>query len=198
MPCSVVGALRTAPTSPMDTMDPRLIAVHRELLERFRHSMNLVGPGPVQEHYDDCDCAMAGLSPEGHWVDLGTGAGFPGIPLAARWTDLRVDLVDSRRKRCIFLEHVLEEAEVDPGRVQVICDRAENLSGPYDGVVSRAFTAPDGFLDHAARLLRPGGVAVLFLQGDAEVPGDDRFEAFHVEPYRLGTRHRKSVALQRR
>ncbi len=177
-------------------MDPHpdLLTVHRELLERFRRSMNLVGPGPVQEHFDDCDHALTALSPEGHWADLGTGAGFPGIPLAARWPTLRVDLVDSRRKRCTFLEHVLEEAEVDPERVKVICDRVERLDGPYDGVVSRAFTAPGGFLDHAARLLRPAGTAVLFLQDDAAIPDDERFEVFHVERYALGGKRRKSVA----
>lgn len=177
-------------------MAPDLLTVHRDLLERFRRSMNLVGPGPVQEHFDDCALALEGLSPAGRWADLGSGAGFPGLPLAALWPELRVDLVESRRKRCTFLEHVLEEAEVDPGRVRVICDRVERVDGPYDGVVSRAFTAPEGFLEHAARLLRPGGVAVLFLQGDAEVPGDERFDVFHVEPYRLGPKHRKSVALR--
>ena len=173
-----------------------LIAVHRELLERFRRSMNLVGPGPIQEHFDDCARALVGIEPQGRWADLGTGAGFPGVPLAARWPELQVDLVDSRRKRCTFLEHVLEEAGVDPGRVRVICDRVENLSGPYDGVVSRAFTAPEGFLGHGARLLRPGGVAVLFLQADAAIPDHERFEVFHVEPYRLGSKRRKSVALR--
>ena len=114
------------------------------------------------------------------------------------WPSLHVDLIDSRRKRCTFLEHVLEEAGVDPQRVRVICDRVERVDGPYDGVVSRAFAAPEVFLEHAARLLHPNGVAVLFLQGDADVPQDERFDVFHVEPYRLGSKHRKSAALRLR
>ena len=179
-------------------MPSDLLTVHRELLERFRRSMNLVGPGPVEVHFEDSALALAGLEPTGHWADLGSGAGFPGLPLAARWPALRVDLVDSRQKRCTFLEHVLEEAEEDPARVRVICGRVEQLDGPYDGVVSRAFAAPQVFLDHAARLLRPGGTAVLFLQDDASAPADQRFEVFHVEPYRLGPKRRKAVSVRLR
>lgn len=184
---------------PTPDASARLLQTHRELLERFRKSMNLIGPGPMEEHFDDCDGALSWMEtvrpPQGTWVDLGSGAGFPGIPLAARFPDLKVELVDSRRKRCSFLEHLLEEAEADPSRVWVTCARAETLTGPYDGVISRAFTAPEAFLDHAARLLRPGGTAVLFLQGEAFVPEDPRFEVFHVEPYSLGDKHRQAVGL---
>jgi 16S rRNA G527 N7-methylase RsmG len=87
---------------------------------------------------------------------------------------------------------------VSSDRVRVICDRVERLDGPYDGVVSRAFTAPEVFLDHGARLLRSGGTAVLFLQDDAEIPVDERFEVFHVKRYALGPKRRKSVAMRRR
>jgi len=175
---------------------------HRRLLERFRKSMNLVGPGPVEEHFDDCHRALAAVAPTGHWADLGSGAGFPGLVLAARAPSLRLDLVDSRQKRCTFLEMVLEEAEVDPTQVQVHCTRVEKLpSETYDGVVSRAFAAPATALEHAERLLVPGGVAVLFLQDHApDCPHpqaeDPRWTVFHVEPYRVGGRRRKAVQLR--
>lgn len=174
-----------------------LLDVHRALLARWRKSMNLVGPGPLDPHYDDCDAAIGWLEADGHWADLGSGAGFPGIVLAARFPDLRVDLIDSRRKRCVFLQQVLGEADEDPGRVSVHCLRVENLQGPYDGIVARAFAPPPAVLDHAARLLRPGGTAVLFLQADAEVPEDPRFEVFHVEHYGVDGKARKAVGLRR-
>lgn len=169
--------------------------VHLELVERFRHSMNLVGPGPVEEHFDDSERALGWLRPSGRWVDLGSGAGFPGLPLAAAHPELELWLVDSRRKRCRFLEHVVEEAGVTE-RVHVRCARVEDLVGPFDGVVSRAFAPPDVVLAHAARLLGPGGVLVLFLQADAPVPPHPRFEPFHVERYEVAGKRREAQALR--
>lgn len=177
---------------------PDLLRTHVELLERWRQSMNLIGPGPVSEHVEDCDRALAGLRPEGHWVDLGSGAGFPGLVLAARWPELRVDLVDSRRKRCVFLEQVLGTAGVPPERVRVVQARVEDVPGPYDGVVARAFAPPEEVLAHADRLLRPGGLCVLFLQADADVPLPAGFEVFHVEPYRLGDKARRALTVRRK
>ena len=174
-----------------------LSQTHADLLERWRKSMNLVGPGPIAPHFEDCRKALAGLSPEGHWVDLGSGAGFPGLVLAADHPALRVDLVDSRRKRCTFLNEVLGRAGVPASRVAVHCTRVERLEGPYDGVVSRAFAPPPQVLEHGLRLLRPGGTLVLFLQEDAHPPDDPRYQMFHVEHYEVDGRSRKSVFLKR-
>ncbi|MEZ4322971.1 MAG: RsmG family class I SAM-dependent methyltransferase [Myxococcota bacterium] len=173
----------------------RLLEVHRDLLERWRKVMNLVGPGPLDVHYEDCERALVGFEPRGRWADLGTGAGFPGIPFAARFPDVQVELVDSRQKRCRFLEEVVAEA----GATQVTVRRArheELETGAYDGVMSRALTAPDAMVDAARRLLVPGGTAVLFLQDDAPVPEAPDFEVFHVEHYEVEGKHRKSVALR--
>jgi 16S rRNA G527 N7-methylase RsmG len=173
-----------------------LADVHRAHLERQRHVMNLVGPGDVAFHFEDCRLALTGLQPTGHWVDLGAGAGFPGLVLAALHPSLRVDLVESRRKRCVFLEHVVLEAS-EGARIRVLPVRAETLvPGSYDGVVARAFAAPAVVLDHAARLLRPGGTVVLFLQDDADPPTDPRFAVFHVERYAVDGRERRAVALR--
>ena len=61
--------------------------------------MDLVGPGPLEPHFQDAAGAVAGLEAVGRWVDLGSGAGFPGIALAARHPGAEVWLVESRRKR---------------------------------------------------------------------------------------------------
>ena len=173
-----------------------LIEVHQRLLERWRKSMNLVGPGDVGFHYADCRQALHWLDPTGHWVDLGSGAGFPGIVLASMAPQLELDLVDSRKKRCVFLEQVVHEAGVE-ARVRVRCQRVETLTGPYDGVVARAFASPQTVLDHAARLLRPDAVVVLFLQADGAVPEDPRFEVFHVEHYAVQGKSRKAVGCRK-
>jgi 16S rRNA (guanine527-N7)-methyltransferase len=172
-----------------------LIETHKSLLSRWRSSMNLIGPGDVQEHFDDCRMALSWVQPTGHWVDLGSGAGFPGIPFAASHPDVRVDLVDSRRKRCVFLDQVLGTAGISPDRVAVHCMRVEQLTGPYDGVISRAFAQPPAVLKHGARLLNPGGQMVLFMQAEASVPEHPDYELFHVEHYALGAKCRKAVGL---
>lgn len=173
-----------------------LLAVHRRELEAWRRVMNLVGPGPVDEHYIDAEGAVGWLRPAGHWADLGTGAGFPGVVLAHLHPELRVDLVDSRRKRCVFLEHVLAAADVDRDRVRVMCQRVEALpSGAYDGVTARAFAPPPAVFQHAERLLRPGGSVVLFLQGGAAVPSSEVFDEVGRQRYVVQGRERLAVEL---
>jgi len=174
-----------------------LLETHRRLLAQWRKTMNLVGPGDLSEHYADSEQALGWLNPTGRWADLGTGAGFPGIVMAAMYPELQIDLVDSRSKRCAFLNRVLTESGTSPERVRVHCTRVEDLpASTWDGVVSRAFAPPPQALSHARRLLIPGGTAVLFLQEDREPPAMDDFHTFHVEHYRVNGKRRKAVGLQ--
>lgn len=175
-----------------------LLDEHRTRLAKWRRAMNLVGPGPLEAHYADSERALDALHepPTGHWVDLGSGAGFPGIVLAARWPEVRVDLVDSRRKRCVFLMEVLGAAGVE--RVVVRCTRVEALpSQIYDGVVSRAFARPKVVLEHAMRLLVPGGRVLLMLGGDVPVPAREGFRLVRVERYAIDGSERAVAVLQR-
>ncbi len=149
---------------------------HLATLERWRHAMDLVGPGPLEVHFEDAARAVAWLpSPAGVWADLGSGAGFPGVALAAHFPQLTVHLVESRRKRAVFLR------QLKAGEVK--CLRSEELPDEsYDGVVSRAYKAPEAYLADARRLLKPGGVALLMLARQAE-PEVDGLRMFHVERY---------------
>ena len=172
-----------------------LLAVHRAHLERWRDSMNLVGPGPVESHYQDCRQALAPLtSATGRWADLGTGAGFPGMVFASRFPEVELELVDSRRKRCVFLEHVL--AECAAPTVTVRCARIDELpSGAYDGVLARALAPPPEVLDHARRLLRPGGLAVL-LVGPAPFEWPTGFSLAFDHRYSMGSAEHRSVGFR--
>jgi len=125
--------------------------------------MNLIGPGALDGHYEDAELGLEGWSIAGRWADLGTGAGFPGVVLAARFPQVEVELVDSRLKRCMFLEEVATRAGTSAANITVRNMRVESLDeGVYDGVVARAFAPPDQVLLHARRLLKPGGQALLF------------------------------------
>jgi len=175
-----------------------LIAVHRALLERWRGAMNLVGPGEIQEHYLDAELGLRALRPEGHWADLGSGAGFPGIVFAARFPSVKLDLVESRTKRCAFLREVVARAGASAAQLEVVQARVEDLpAGAYDGVLARAFAAPDRTLSHAARVLGSGGRAVLFLGADTPTPSRPGFGVFHVEHYVVEGKARRTVELVR-
>jgi 16S rRNA (guanine527-N7)-methyltransferase len=173
-----------------------LLDIHRTTLEQWRQAMNLVGPGPLEPHYLDCERALEGLEPTGLWADLGSGAGFPGIVFAHLFPEVQLHLVDSRRKRCTFLEHVLAQAQVPPERVQVLCQRVEELTGPYDGLMARAFTPPVELLGHAARLLRPGGQVLLFLT-EGSPPEHPHFSWVQERTYTVEGRARKAALGQK-
>lgn len=168
--------------------------MHRALLEQWRGAMDLVGPGPLDPHFQDAEGAVAGLEARGRWADLGSGAGFPGVALAAAWPAAEVLLVESRQKRAVFLENVVAAAGLTNARV--LRGRAEDLAPGLDGIISRAFAPPDAVLALAARLLAPGGVVVLLL-GDREPEGWPGWETRETTRYRVGDGWRRRVVLAR-
>ena len=157
--------------------------------------MDLVGPGPLEPHFQDAVHALSWIDWDGAWVDLGSGAGFPGISFASRYKNSTIDLVESRRKRSIFLKELISATGLNNARVLNM--RAESLEpGSYDGVMSRAFMKPVAYLELARDLVRDSGVVVLLLaQGDP--PGVEGLEVFHVEHYRLGQKERQAVGYRR-
>ena len=175
-------------------VDP--IAVHRTLLESWRRVMDLVGPGPVEEHFADAEDAVRGLEARGPWADLGSGAGFPGVMLAARYPEARVTLAERRQKRAAFLREVVARSGLTNATV-FEGDSADLPAGAWQGVVSRAYKPPEEYLQDAARLLAPGGTAVLLTAGTAPEPPPE-FVQFHVERYRVEGKPRASIRYQRR
>ncbi len=168
---------------------------HHDLLAKWRKAMDLVGPGPLGPHFQDAARAVSWLPATGAWADLGSGAGFPGIALAARHPDAQVTLVESRQRRASFLGQVVLRAALPA--LTVFHGRTESLpGGVWDGVVSRAYRPPLDYLADARRLLRPGGVALLMAAREAP-PAVTGLEVFHVEHYALGDRPRQAVGYRK-
>jgi 16S rRNA (guanine527-N7)-methyltransferase len=91
-------------------------------------------------------------------VDLGAGAGFPGLALAVALPTARVALVESQRRKCEFLERIRVAARVE--NATVVCARAEEWTAgaaANDAVVARAIASQPVVLEYAAPLLRLGG-----------------------------------------
>lgn len=90
-----------------------------------------------------------------HLIDVGTGGGLPGIPIAITTSGCKVDLLDSNQKKTRFLVQVKAQLGLD--NVTVVADRVENHQQQYDAVISRAFTAMDNFVEITRHLLSEGG-----------------------------------------
>ena len=168
--------------------------VHQQLLEKWRGAMNLVGPGDTLHHFEDAAGAVNGLTVEGRWVDLGSGAGFPGIALAARHPQAEIHLVESRSKRVAFLRAVLQGTGLSNLRIHHC--RTEAMEAGFDGAISRAYKPPEGYLADAARLLLPGGTAVL-MSGQVP-PIFAGWTVVHSHTYPVGTQSRVCTVLTQR
>ena len=105
-------------------------------------------------------------SPRRLVMDLGSGAGFPAIPLKIALPDSYFMLVESRRKRAHFLREVVRSMGLD--RIEVVNDRVENLDPVgADLVTARAVASPDKLLDLVRRHLSPHGWILSTLGKDA-------------------------------
>lgn len=89
-------------------------------------------------------------------IDVGSGAGLPGIPLAIARPDLQIVLVDSLMRRVDFLTGVVDELGLGD-RVSVWRERAERLEGSFDVVTARAVARLDKLVGWTRRLFVPDG-----------------------------------------
>lgn len=111
---------------------------------------------------------------EGPCIDVGSGAGFPGVPLAITHPDREWRLLEPRSKRAAFLEEVVRQLGLP--NCEVVAQTAEqavkdpNLAGAHAFAAARALAAPPEAFDLLRPLLTPEGVAAVFLGEGADVP----------------------------
>jgi 16S rRNA (guanine527-N7)-methyltransferase len=142
------------------------------LLKDWQRVQNLVAPSTLPEiwsrHVLDCG-QIVGLFPQARvWVDLGSGAGFPGVVIAImvrESADAQVHLIESNQRKAAFLR---EAVRVTDARATVHAARAEDVVGKAvvkaDMVTARALAPMSALLDLAAILLKNGAQAA-FLKG---------------------------------
>jgi 16S rRNA (guanine527-N7)-methyltransferase len=99
-------------------------------------------------------------------VDIGAGAGIPGLPLRLADPAITVTLVEARRKRVSFLlaaqrELDLGDVAVKEGRADVLLEQEPDLAGAFDVVVARSVGPPEALLPLARKYLKAGGLFVV-------------------------------------
>ena len=146
----------------------------QELL-KWNQKINLTAirseKGIVLKHFLDSLSAHPLLSKYSFILDIGSGAGFPGIPLKIIQTTLEMTLIDSVRKKVDFQRHIirtlgLKGLETIHGRVQDK-ETCQNLGGHFDVILSRAFSNLQTLLTLSAPFLRKGGM-VIAMKGEVE------------------------------
>lgn len=88
-------------------------------------------------------------------LDIGTGGGFPAVPIALTYPEIKVTALDSIRKKINAIENI--KAELNINNLETICDRAENIKIKYDIITSRAVASLDKICGYALPLLKKGG-----------------------------------------
>ncbi len=165
---------------------------HRDLLEQWNRRMNLIRFESerelIQLHYRE-SLLLGQVLPPGPLgvVDVGSGAGFPGIPVAILRADLSLTLVDSHQRKTVFLR----EATRGLANVEVVTARADRLEARWDWAISRAVRPGD-----VLKLPLSSNFALLVTQEELEglpapvstlrTSGQQRLIAmFHVERDRI-------------
>jgi 16S rRNA (guanine527-N7)-methyltransferase len=149
------------------TPDVARIEQYLQLLIKWNRKINLTAEKSHEDilnrHVFDSLQYSRIIAPDCRVMDIGSGAGFPGIPLKILFPQLHLVLVESQRKRCSFLETVVRELELE--QVDVINARAEDVPedrvGHFDAVVFRAVSDSQACLLLGERFLAPGGTIIL-------------------------------------
>lgn len=148
----------------------RLFSRHARLLMQWNRKVNLTAiTEPVDiavKHFLDAIAPMKYIPAHGHLLDIGTGAGFPGIPLKIMRPRQYMTLIDSVRKKINFVKYVIRDLSLQ--HIEALHTRAEALStqlpkdDKFDVIVCRALTDLESAVRLAAPLLAPNGQIILY------------------------------------
>ena len=140
--------------------EPKLLE-YLLLLEKWNHVYNLTAIRDVEKmvsgHLLDCLAVVPYVSGV-RVLDAGSGAGFPGIPIAVARPDTWVTLLDSNHKKAAFLKQAVAELQLK--NAGVVCERVESwrTTEKFDCIISRALSEIAEFVGQVTHLLAPGGV----------------------------------------
>jgi 16S rRNA (guanine527-N7)-methyltransferase len=142
-----------AELAPLSPLQIKQLETHYELLTRWNKVLNLTSlqdPKEIIERHYGESLFLGGHLPPGalRIADVGSGAGFPGIPVAILRSDCSVALIESHQRKSVFLR----EATREINNIRVIGQRAEDVMDRFDWVISRAVKEPPALAENVAFL----------------------------------------------
>ncbi len=124
----------------------------------------------VVKHFIDSVLPQSHIKPSAHIIDIGTGAGFPGVPLKILRPDLKVTLLDSLQKRIKFLNELINKLKLQD--IKAIHARAEDYvkakREQFDVALSRAVAQIPTLSEYLLPYLKIGGKAIMYKGANAE------------------------------
>ncbi len=179
-----------------------------QLIMHFNKASNLVGPTDaptiMRDLVEDSLKAAMHVPPSGRALDVGSGAGIPGIPLALAYPDAHFTLVEPRKKRAQFIQIAANRLGLKD-RIRVIEARMEDVAGEpdfalFDWATSKAFAAPELFLTLACQWTKPGGNIVSMVSTYDWPVLEQSAESLPVEPvaYTVYADNARGIATWRR
>ncbi len=145
---------------------------HLFLLKRWNKVFNLTGLKDLNEmivkHVLDSAAILPFLKGK-RIIDVGSGAGFPGIPIAVLLPDISISLLDSNGKKARFLTEI--KSQLDLNNITIVNERVENHvpASPYDMVVCRAFSTLENIALNCSRLVASSGSVLAMKAALSEV-----------------------------
>jgi 16S rRNA (guanine527-N7)-methyltransferase len=174
--------------------DVNQFAIHGIELLHWTRKINLTSITDPYEvgikHFLDSIAPFLMIPPGASMLDIGSGGGFPGIPLKILIPSLTVTLIDASRKKVSFLKHIIRTLQLD--NIDALHIRAEDLARspsendilfhrPFDVIISRALSALDNFITLALPLLAKNGIIIAF-KGNV---GADEIESVRLRLKRI-------------
>lgn len=145
-------------------------AVYLMELKKWNKAMNLTGirddQGIITKHFFDSLLYLNVIPDSIHRVaDIGSGAGFPGIPIKIVRPEIEMVLIEPAMKKSLFLKNLakslcLHDVHVVAKRIEEV-NVVEDLGAPVDVAVTRALFGVREFVRKASRILQPGGICIL-------------------------------------
>jgi 16S rRNA (guanine527-N7)-methyltransferase len=181
---SISALLEPFVAAPLSEAQLQSISTYIDLLLRWNARVNLTSvrqpEAIITRHFGESIFTAEQLFPEAdrtqafaespeqsegtdvHLIDIGSGAGFPGLPIKIRFPELQVTLIESIQKKATFLREVVRSLQLT--NVDVFCGRAEGYAGDCASVVTlRAVERFDEILPVAASLAASGGRMALLI-----------------------------------